>query len=180
MCLIFRKRSLCAWLPGRVTLGLVPVSLRHALHHQAHGLDYCMGYLEQRWHSRGSSTLLFTPHREHSRHSRRSGANALYVELPLDQAAAMRAIWRPAALLPWALLVVWTSPYPTRSPFGAEAWQASLPGFGIHARRAEALGSSSPGVLMYTLVHHRYGLSTAEVIDMCIVRCYLAKSECGI
>ena len=50
----------------------------------------------------------------------------------------MRAIWRPAALLPLALLVVWTSPYPTRSPFGADAWQASLPGFGIHARRAEA------------------------------------------
>ena len=62
----------------------------------------------------------------------------LYVELPLEQAAAMRAIWRPAALLPWALLVVWTSSYPSSSPFGAEAWQASLPGFGIHARRAEA------------------------------------------
>ena len=37
-----------ALLPGRVTLGLVCGSLRHALHHQAHGRDCCMRYLEQR------------------------------------------------------------------------------------------------------------------------------------
>ena len=51
MCLNFYnadKHSFCALLPGRVTLGLVRGSLRHALHHQALELDWCMGYLEQR------------------------------------------------------------------------------------------------------------------------------------
>ena len=51
-------------LAGRVALGLVRGLLRHALHHQAHGLDYCMRYLEQHWHA-GAAPRGFIPRQSH-------------------------------------------------------------------------------------------------------------------